>query len=389
MDSKKCGFATRAIHAASHYDPTTGAVMPPIYLATTFAQTYPGKPISHFEYARTNNPTRELLQSTLATLEQGQFALCFSSGCAAFATLLQSLPQGSHVLVSDDIYGGSLRLLEKVFFSHGLSYTLADLTDVKNIKLHGQKNTKLIWVETPSNPLLKIVDIKAISEAKQALFPDAILAVDNTFATPYLQTPLTLGADLVCHSTTKYLGGHSDVLGGALIMNDAELYKTLSFLQNAIGSVPSPFDCYLLLRSIKTLAVRMNAHCENAMKVAKWLSSHSKVKKVMYPGLSSHTGHKLAQTQMRGFGGMISIVLDLSQPEVITFLQKLKIFTLAESLGGVESLIEHPATMTHAAIPEDHRQKIGIENSLVRLSIGIEDPEDLIHDLEQALDLDR
>lgn len=385
MDFKKSGFSTRAIHAGSHYDSTTGAVMPPLYLATTFAQTYPGKPISHFEYSRSNNPTRELLQSTLASLEHGQFGLCFSSGCAAFATLLQSLPPESHVLVSDDIYGGSLRLLDKVFLQHGLSYTQCDLTNTNHIAKYGRENTKLIWLETPSNPLLKIMDIHLISETQKSLFPSAILAVDNTFATPYLQTPLTLGADVVCHSTTKYLGGHSDVLGGVLIMNDAELFKALSFLQNAVGAVPSPFDCYLLLRSIKTLAVRMKAHCDNAMMIAQWLQMHPKVEKVFYPGLASHPGHALAQSQMRHFGGMISIVLKLSQHDVITFLQKLNVFTLAESLGGVESLIEHPATMTHAAIPEDHRKKIGIHNSLVRLSIGIEDPADLIHDLEQAL----
>lgn len=385
MDFKNNGFATRAIHTGFHHDPATGAVMPPIYLATTFAQSYPGKPISHFEYSRTNNPTREMLQHTLASLENGQFALCFSSGCAAFATVLESLPQGSHILVSDDIYGGTMRLLEKVYAEKGLSYTLCDLTNIENMQQCVQKNTRLIWLESPSNPLLKIIDIHAVSEARKAIVPSALLAVDNTFATPYLQTPLSLGADIVCHSTTKYLGGHSDVLGGALIFNDAELYKKLSFLQNAIGAVPSPFDCYLLLRSIKTLSVRMKAHCENANIIAKHLSSYPAVKTVLYPGLPSHPQHALAKMQMHDFGGMITIVLNSPINKVISFLQNLKVFTLAESLGGVESLIEHPATMTHAAIPPEHRKKIGIDDSLVRLSIGIEDPNDLINDLSQAL----
>jgi cystathionine beta-lyase/cystathionine gamma-synthase len=360
-------------------------VMPPISLSTTFAQHSPGKPLGHFEYSRSNNPTREILEATLATLENGKYGLCFSSGCAAMAALLQTLPLDSHVILSDDIYGGSLRLLKNIFGDRGIQYNVCDLTDPAQLKSFAQENTRLIWIETPSNPLLKIIDIKAIHEARKKVCPNAILAIDNTFATPYLQTPLSLGADLVCHSSSKYLGGHSDVIGGALILNDDELHEKLKFTQNAIGAVPSPFDCYLFFRSIKTLAVRMKAHCDNARKIAAHFESHARVKSVIYPGLTSHPQHTLAKTQMLDFGGMISMRLDLSLPDVTKFLSALKIFTLAESLGGVESLIEHPATMTHAAIPEKHRQKIGIDDGLVRISVGIEDPEDLIADLEQAL----
>lgn len=385
MDFKKTGFSTKAIHTDFHHDIYTGAVTPPIYLSTTFAQYAPGKPISHFEYSRSNNPTRELLELTLASLENGKFGLCLSSGCAAMALMLQSLPIGSHVILSDDIYGGSLRLLKNVFADHGLQYNLCDLTDPNQIKSFSQENTKLIWLETPSNPLLKIIDIEAISQARKNYCPNACLVVDNTFATPYLQTPLALGADVVCHSTTKYLGGHADVVGGALILNDPELHEKLAFLQNAIGSVPSPFDCYLLLRSIKTLSLRMKTHCENARLIAAHFDTHQKVKNVIYPGLTSHPQHTIARKQMRDFGGMMGLKLDLSATELLTFLQKLQIFTLAESLGGVESLIEHPATMTHAAIPLQHREKIGITDDLVRLSIGIEEPDDLVNDLENAL----
>ena len=385
MDFKNKKFSTKAIHSHFHHDLTTGAVMPPLYLATTFAQTSPGKPISHFEYSRSNNPTRELLESVLASLENAQHGLCFSSGCAALATLLQTLPLDSHVLLSDDIYGGSLRLLKNVFGDHGIQYNVCDMTDPSQIKSFSQENTRLIWLETPSNPLLKIIDIKAISEARKKYCPNAYLAVDNTFATPYLQTPFSFGADIVCHSSTKYLGGHSDVLGGVLMLNDGELHEKLSFMQNAIGAVPSPFDCYLLLRSIKTLSIRMKAHCENAQMIATHFDTHSKVKNVIYPGLTSHPQHSLATSQMQNYGGMISMRLHLNLEEMFTFLGALNIFTLAESLGGVESLIEHPATMTHAAIPEKHRQMIGIDEGLVRLSVGIEDPEDLIQDLEQAL----
>lgn len=385
MDFKKVGFATKAIHAEFHHDIYTGAVMPPLYLSTTFAQYAPGKPISHFEYSRSNNPTRELLELTLAALEGGKFGICFSSGCAAMATVLQSLPVGSHVILSDDVYGGSLRLLKSVFADHGLQYNLCDLTNPDQIKSFSQDNTKLIWLETPSNPLLKIIDLAAIDKARKAYCPHAYLAVDNTFATPYLQTPLAFGADIVCHSTTKYLGGHCDVVGGALILNNPELHEKLIFLQNAIGAVPSPFDCYLLLRSIRTLSVRMKAHCENARLIAAHFDTHDKVQAVIYPGLTQHPQHDIAVKQMRDFGGMIDLKLNLSLDETLAFLQKLQIFTLAESLGGVESLIEHPATMTHAVVSPQHREAIGITDNLLRLSIGIEEPDDLVNDLENAL----
>ncbi len=378
-------FDTLAIHAGFHSDPVNGAVMPPIYLSSTFAQTSPGVHFSQYEYSRTNNPTRDILQTNLAILEQGHSALCFSSGCAALAAVLQALPPNSHVILGDDVYGGTLRLFDKVFGPLGLTYTQCDLSDTSQLKDVFTSQTQLIWLETPSNPLLKISDIAAISEIKQQVAPKVIFAVDNTFATPYLQNPLSLGADLVLHSTTKYLGGHSDIIGGALITKTKELGETLAFYQNAIGAIPSPMDCYLLLRSIKTLSVRMKAHCHNAKILAEFLSTHPKVKKVIYPGLQSHPQHNIARKQMRDFGGMISIILHGSMMDSTQFLQKLKIFTLAESLGGVESLIEHPSQMTHAAIPAAHRYKIGIEDTLVRLSVGIEDPDDLKADLNEAL----
>lgn len=379
------GFSTKAIHAGFDFDPATGAIMPPIYLSSTFAQKSPGDPISHYEYSRTANPTRDILQNNLAALEQGKFGICFSSGCAALATLLQTLAPGSHVVINDDVYGGTLRLLAKVFLSFGIQYSQCDLTDVSSLKSVIQDNTRLIWVETPSNPLLKITDIAALCQLKKQLIPEALVAVDNTFATPFLQNPLNLGADIVCHSTTKYIGGHSDVIGGALILNEPSLAEKLYYLQNAIGAIPSPMDCFLLLRSIKTLSVRMAAHCHNAKILADFLSQHPKIKKLFYPGLTSHPQHTLAQQQMRDFGGMITVILEGEMKDAIRFLEKVKLFTLAESLGGVESLIEHPATMTHAAIPLEHRQKIGLEDTLVRLSVGIEDVKDLMADLEQAL----
>lgn len=387
MGSKenKHRFATKAIHAGFHHDAVTGAVMPPITLSTTFAQTIPGHPIGKYEYSRTANPTRDMLENNLATLENGRYGLCFSSGCAALNTLLQAFPAGSHILLSDDVYGGTLRILSQVFAPLGFTYTQCDMTDLAAVSNAITNKTQLIWLETPSNPLLKIIDINAIAKIKKQLAQSAWLAVDNTFATPFLQSPLDLGADLVCHSTTKYIGGHSDVIGGALILNDEALAQRLYYLQNAIGSIPSPMDCYLLLRSIKTLPIRMKAHCENAQQIATFLSTHPKISRVIYPGLDNHPQHGLARTQMRGFGGMVSIVLKAGLAAVNPFLQRLNIFTLAESLGGVESLIEHPTVMTHAAIPAEHRKKIGIEDGLVRISAGIEDPADLIEDLEQAL----
>jgi cystathionine beta-lyase/cystathionine gamma-synthase len=384
-NNKNWRFATKAIHAGFHADPATGAVMPPIYLSSTFAQKSPGVPYSHYEYARTQNPTRDILQECLAVLEKGKYGICFSSGCAAFACLLQALPAGSHVILSDDVYGGTLRILARVFNTQGITFTQCDMTNIDNLQSALTANTHLIWIETPSNPLLKIIDIAAVAQWKQQFAPKALLGVDNTFATPYLQNPLMLGADCVCHSTTKYIGGHSDVIGGALIVNDQALAESLYFLQNAVGSVPSPMDCYLLIRSIKTLPLRMAAHCHHAKVISEYLSAHPKVAKVFYPGLPDHPQHTLASSQMRDFGGMISMVLKGKIEDATTFLQKLRVFTLAESLGGVESLIEHPAIMTHAAIPALHRQKLGIEDTFIRISVGIEDPHDLIDDLAQAL----
>lgn len=384
-NDKEHGFATKAIHAGFSHDAATGAVMPPIYMTSTYAQLSPGQPISKYEYSRTANPTRDILEANLAALENGRYGLCFASGCAALNTLLQAFPAGSHILISDDVYGGTLRLLSQVFNHVGFTYTQCDMTDLTAIAQALQRKPQLVWLETPSNPLLKILDITAISQLIKQQTPTTLLAVDNTFATPFLQNPLNLGADIVCHSTTKYIGGHSDVIGGALVVNDEALAQKLYYLQNATGSIPSPMDCYLLLRSIKTLHVRMPAHCENAKKIAHFLSKHPQIQRVIYPGLTSHPQHHLAASQMRDFGGMLSVILKGGQPAVTLFLQKLQIFTLAESLGGVESLIEHPLVMTHAAIPAAHRQKIGIEEGLVRISAGIEDPADLINDLEQGL----
>ncbi|MBS0289954.1 MAG: cystathionine gamma-synthase [Proteobacteria bacterium] len=383
MDFSNKKFGTKAIHAGFHHDEVTGAVMPPICLSTTFAQRAPAQPIGNYEYARTANPTRDILQTTLAALEGGKFGLCFASGCNALNTLLQTLKPSSHVIISDDVYGGTLRLFTQVFNHWGITYTQCDMTDLKQFATAFTPQTQLVWLETPSNPLLKILDIAALCDINQQQKQQPILAVDNTFATPYLQNPLHLGADVVCHSTTKYIGGHSDVLGGALILNDQTLAEQLYFLQNAQGGVPGPMDCFLLIRSLKTLHVRMQAHCDNALKLAEFLQNHPKISKVIYPGLTNHPQHQLAAQQMRNFGGMISCVLK-EEIDVKRFLQSLQIFTLAESLGGVESLIEHPATMTHAAIPEAHRQKIGIEASLVRISVGIEDIDDLTQDINQA-----
>jgi cystathionine beta-lyase/cystathionine gamma-synthase len=378
-------FATKAVHSATS-DPTTGAVMPPIYLASTFAQRYPGEPVSHYEYARTANPTRALLQEALAYLENGKYGICFSSGCAALNTLLQCLPKESHILVSDDVYGGTHRLLVNVFAKWGFTSTSVDMTNLAEVKHALHKKTHLIWLETPSNPLLKIIDISTIDALRQQLAPDAILAVDNTFATPALQKPLNWGADVVCHSSTKYLGGHSDVVGGALVLNHPDLAQNLYYLQNAVGAVQSAFDCYLLLRSLKTLALRMDKHCQNAQFLAERLTEHPKVKKVYYPGLETHPQFYLAQKQMNGFGGMISLELDLDEEATKNILARIKVFTLAESLGGVESLIEHPASMTHAAIPASHREKIGITGGLIRLSVGIEEANDLLASLYHAFE---
>ena len=384
-DFDSFGFSTRAIHAGQQPDPTTGAVMMPIYQTSTYAQHVPGETYGGYEYSRTANPTRTALEENLAALEHAAYGLCFSSGCAALSTLLHILKSGDHVVLGDDVYGGTFRIFDKVFKQIGIQYTQVDLTDLNALPQALQENTKLVWTETPTNPMLKIVDIKSVSQIVKKTNPNIWVAVDNTFATPYLQHPLKQGADIVCHSSTKYLGGHSDVIGGALLLNDTGLYEQIKFMQNAVGAVPGPQDCFLLLRSTKTLALRMQRHCDNAKRVAEFLNQHAKVEKVIYPGLASHPHHQLAAQQMRDFGGMISIYIKADKQATFNFLANLNLFILGESLGGVESLIGHPATMTHAAIPAEQRAIFGIQDNLVRLSVGIEDAEDLIRDLDQAL----
>ncbi len=381
--TKNHAFGTRAIHAGQRPDPTTGAIMTPIYQTSTYVQKSPGKIVGEYDYSRAANPTRAALEANLADLEGGEFGLCFSSGVAATGVVLHLLSTGDKVLLGDDVYGGTNRLFHRVFGQLGIETVLVDMTDLDAVKAAMDDKVKLIWLETPTNPTLKITDIKAVAQIAKA--NGVILAVDNTFATPYLQNPLALGADIVCHSTTKYIGGHSDSIGGALITNDPELHQRLKFIQLSEGAVPGIMECFLLLRSTKTLHVRMERHCENAMKVAKHLESHPKVEKVIYPGLESHPQHELAKAQMPGFGGMITIYIKGGLPESQAMLEKTRFFACAESLGGVESLIEHPAIMTHASVPVEQRAKLGISDNLVRLSVGIEGVEDLIADLDQAL----
>lgn len=376
--------ATKAVHAGVEPDPLTGAVMTPIYQTSTYAQEAPGRH-KGYEYARTQNPTRTALQNALAELENGQEAVCFSSGMAATDAVMKLLNAGDHVLCSNDVYGGTYRLFTKTFQRYGLSFSFEDLTQSEKVADWLKPNTRLIWLETPSNPLLKIIDIEAV--AAIACQAGVLLCVDNTFASPFLQNPLDLGADLVVHSATKYLGGHSDVVHGAVVVNRAELAEALRFNQNSTGAVPGPMDCFLVLRGIKTLALRMQRHCENAGQIARFLQQHPAVAQVYYPGLPEHPGHTIAARQMRGFGGMISFRLKNDRLEsAIRVASSTQIFTLAESLGGVESLIGHPATMTHASIPAEERAKNGITDGLLRLSVGIEDAEDLIEDLARALD---
>jgi len=370
-------FETEAIHRGSEPDPATGAVIPPIYATSTYEQEAPGVH-KGFEYSRADNPTRRRLEEALAALEGAKYAITFSSGVAATAAILTLLKPGDHVISGDDIYGGTYRLFEQVYRKYGLDFSYVDTSRPKALKL--RPNTKLIWIETPTNPLMKVTDISALAEIKG----EALLAVDNTFASPFLQRPLELGADIVLHSTTKYLGGHSDLIGGAVMLSDKDLYEELKFIQKAVGAVPSPFDCFLVHRGIKTLAIRMRAHSENAQKVAEFLSAHPKVERVYYPGLPSHPQYELARLQMRAPGGMISFEL---RGDLTRFLQSLRVFTLAESLGGVESLVSHPATMTHASIPPEERARRGIKDSLIRLSVGLEHPDDLIGDLKGALEV--
>jgi len=383
MNPKNMKFGTKAIHAGVEPDPTTGAVMTPIYQTSTYAQSSPGQH-KGYEYSRTHNPTRTALQQNLAALENGKHGLCFSSGLASIDAVIKMLKPGDEVISTNDLYGGSYRLFVRVFAEYGIKFHFISMDKPSNIEPYINKNTKLIWVETPTNPLMNIIDIKGVAEiAKRA---GALLAVDNTFATPYLQNPLDLGADIVMHSVTKYLGGHSDVVMGALVVNDDQLHERLAFLQNACGGTPGPQDCFLVLRGIKTLHLRMQRHCENGVGVANYLSLHPKVGKVYWPGFTNHPNHHIAATQMADFGGMISFVLkDDSLPAAIKLMEKFKIFTLAESLGGVESLCCHPASMTHASIPKAEREKTGLKDSLIRLSVGVEDLEDIIADIEQAI----
>ena len=385
MNEIKKLFNTKVIHAGHKEDKETGSVMPPIHLSSTFKQNSPGD--FKYEYARTNNPTREILEKLLAEIEEGKFAYAFSSGMAAINTLTDALDKNFHIICSDDVYGGTRRIFDKVKnVNQNIEITYVDFSIEDNWPGLINENTKMIWVETPSNPLLKLVDINKIK--KEIPNDDIKLICDNTFASPYNQQPLTLGADVVLHSSTKYLGGHSDIIGGAIIIKDDDkLSQKINYLQNAVGSVPSPFDCYMLIRSIKTLAVRMEKHNSNAIIISEYLNNHPKVKNVRYPGLKSDPYHNIAKAQMSGFGGIISIELNADLKGTLNFLENIEIFTLAESLGGVESLIEHPAIMTHASIEKEIREELGISDSLIRLSVGIEDPNDLKASLDNALDL--
>ncbi|TPI46248.1 PLP-dependent transferase [Mesorhizobium sp. B2-9-1] len=380
----RLAFSTRAIHGGQSHDPLTGAVMVPIYATSTYGQQSPGVH-KGFEYARSQNPTRFAFERAVADLESGSAAFAFASGLAAIGTVLELLDAGAHIVATDDIYGGSFRLMERVRKrSAGLEVSFADFTDLAAIEAAIRPDTKLLWVETPTNPLLRIVDLEAI--AALARCKGLLTVADNTFCSPYIQRPLELGIDIVVHSTTKYLNGHSDMVGGVAVVGDnKDLAAQLKFLQNAIGAISGPFDSFLALRGIKTLALRMERHSSNGLKIAQWLETRKDVRRVIYPGLASHPQHSIAVQQMHAFGGMISVDLDRDLAGTKRFLERTQLFTLAESLGGVESLIEHPALMTHGSIPAEKRGAIGITDSLVRLSCGIEDGDDLIADLEQAL----
>jgi cystathionine gamma-lyase len=370
------------IHGGQSPDPVTGAVMPPISQASTYAQAGPGEHTG-FEYSRTHNPTRYALERGLAAAEGGRFGYCFGSGCAATTTVIELLSAGDHVVAGDDLYGGTVRLFDRVMSRLGVQFTYVDSTDPQRVADAMRPNTRLVWLETPSNPLLKLTDITAVAAVCRAR--GVLLAVDNTFLSPVLQRPLALGADIVMHSTTKYVAGHSDSVGGALIVRDAELAQRIAFLQNSVGAVPGPQDCYLTLRGLKTLHLRMERHCSNGLAVAQWLERQPKVRRVIYPGLPSHPQHALAERQTTGSGGMISMVLDGGLPASRRFLGALHVFTLAESLGGVESLIEHPAIMTHASVPAEKRAALGIDDGFIRLSVGVEHVDDLLADLERGL----
>ena len=375
-------FGTKAIHAGADADPSTGAIMTPIFQTSTYVQESPGVN-KGYGYARGKNPTREALQKNIAALENGKHCVCFSSGMGAIDAVIRMLRPGDEVITGDDLYGGSYRIFTKIYENYGIKFHFVNLTDTNNIQKYINTNTKLIWVETPTNPTMQIIDIvscAAISKSNKIL-----LAVDNTFASPFLQNPLELGADIVMHSATKYLGGHSDVVMGALIMNDDKIHEQIYFILNSCGANPGPMDCFLVMRGIKTLHLRMERHCFNGRKVAEYLKTHPKIEKVYWPGFTDHPNHEIAKKQMRDFGGMISIVLkDKTIENTFKVASSFHVFSLAESLGGVESLINHPATMTHASIPKLEREKSGVVDNLLRLSVGVEDIDDLLADLEQA-----
>jgi len=381
--SNKYRFGTKAIHAGIEPDSATGAIMTPIYQTSTFVQSSPGEN-KGYEYSRSQNPTRKALENSIAALENADFGHCFASGLAAIDAVIKTLKPGDEVISTNDLYGGTYRIFTKIFQDFGIHFHFVNMEDAESIEQHITDKTKLIWVETPTNPMMNIIDIKAVSEIAKK--NNVLLCVDNTFSTPYLQNPLDLGADLVMHSITKYIAGHSDVIMGALATSNQKLSEKLRFIQNASGAVPGPQDCFLVLRGIKTLHLRMQRHCENGAGIANFLKSHPKIDKVFWPGFKSHPNHDVASKQMHDFGGMISFSLKENTVEAaIAILKKFELFTLAESLGGVESLSGHPASMTHASIPKADRDKIGLSDSLIRLSVGIEDLEDLIHDLKQAL----
>jgi cystathionine beta-lyase/cystathionine gamma-synthase len=373
---------TAAVHAGAHPEPQTGAIMTPIFMTSTFVQSAPGEH-KGFDYSRAGNPTRDAYETALAALEGARFGLAFASGLAAEQAIVQLLDPGARIVVCDDVYGGTGRLFRRLYAKYNLDFQFVDMRDAAALKAAVTPATKMIWIETPTNPMMKIIDVRAVSKLAKSV--GAITVVDNTFSSPLFQQPLKLGADIVMHSTTKYIGGHSDMIGGAVMVSDAKLHEQLRFVQFAAGAVPSPFECFLLHRSVKTLGVRMRQHELNAMAVAEFLTSHKRVKKVYYPGLKSDPGHALAKEQMSGFSGMVSFDHTGSYEDVVSFLQKLTIFSLAESLGGVESLVNHPEKMTHASVPEELRKKLGIGPQLVRLSVGIESADDLIADLKQAL----
>jgi len=379
------GFATRAIHAGQEPDPSTGAIMTPIYATSTYVQESPGKH-KGYDYARSINPTRLAYEKCIADLESGTRGFAFASGLAAMATALELIDSGSHIIASDDLYGGTFRLFDKVRRrSANLDFTFADLTDARDFEDEIKSNTRMVWIETPSNPLLKLIDLEAI--AKTARERNVISVCDNTFASPWIQRPLELGFDVVIHSATKYLNGHSDLVGGVMVVGESkELGDQVAFLQNSVGAIAGAFDSFLVMRSLKTLALRMERHCANALEIARWLEEEPKVKSVSYPGLKSHPQHDLARQQMRGFGGMVTMVLKTDLEGTKRFLENTELFALAESLGGVESLINHPALMTHASIPKEQRDALGVTDSLVRLSVGIEDVRDLTDDLKNAFE---